>query len=96
MRYIASTVFFLLIACGSDSKTAEPKHELPAAQPVEDSEALPGEATAVEGEPASAEGPGDDCIKECVAARQMQATSIETIELDCAKKCSGDVDDSSK
>ena len=96
MRYIASTIFFLLIACGSDSKTPEPKHELPAEQPVEDSEvpveAVPVEATPVENEPASAEGAGDDCVKECVAARQMQATSIETIELDCAKKCSGDED----
>lgn len=98
MRYIASTMLFLLVACGSDSKTAEPKHELPTEQPVEEAEATPSEATAVDGEPASPvdgepasdESNGDDCVKECVAARQMQATSIETIELDCAKKCSGE------
>ena len=96
MRYIASTIFFLLVACGSDSKTAEPKHELPAEQPAEDVQVAPIEATPVEGEPATTEGAGDDCIKECVAARQMQATSIETIELGCAKKCSGAEDEAIK
>ena len=99
MRFLASTVLFLLVACGSDSaKTAEPKNELPVEQPVEEGEATPVEATPVEATPVEEAdtASNDECIKECVAARQMQATSIETIELDCTKKCSGDEDSAIK
>lgn len=37
-----------------------------------------------------AAAPTDTCVTDCVASRQMQATSPEQIEADCRARCAGD------
>jgi hypothetical protein len=87
MRLIGCVFLLVLAACAGDSsKEVEPKSVVPAEQEEP--------ATAVEAEPAAPEpteaAPTDSCVADCVAARQMQATSIEQIEADCQAKCSSD------
>lgn len=90
MRSIGCVFLLVLVACAGDSsKDVEPKSAIPAEQeePASEVEA----ATEVEAEPAEEEPTAaDSCVTDCVAARQMQATSVEQIEADCQAKCSGD------
>jgi len=93
MRSIGCVFLFLLVACAGDSSNAvEPKSAVPAEQ--EEAPTAVEAATEVEAAPAEAEpteaAPADSCVKDCVAARQMQATSIEQIEADCQAQCSRD------
>ncbi|MCP4446427.1 MAG: hypothetical protein GY811_13940 [Myxococcales bacterium] len=73
----------LAFACGGEqSKQAEPA---PApAEPVNEPAVAVFDAGVTT---PTAEG-AVDCVKECVASRQMQAISIDQIERDCQEQCS--------
>ena len=77
----------LALACGGEqSKPAETAPApAPAVEPTLPAE--PVEATSDAGATAPLAG---DCVVECVASRQMQATSPEQIQQDCEAHCSAD------
>lgn len=89
MRSIACLILFVAVGCaGETAKEVQPKNEAPAVQEEAATPVVPGGGE--EEEVPTEAAPGGDCVKECVAARQMQATSIEQIEADCQAQCSKD------
>lgn len=75
----------LAFACGGEqSKPSEPTPE-PVIDNAEPAKPVERESDAGATAPAAS----DECVKECVASRQMQATSIEQIESDCQARCAG-------
>lgn len=81
MRWILLTAA-LTFACGGDKSKPSTEEAVPA-QPI------PAEEPAAVAAPADAgqTAPDDTCVSECIASRQMQATSPEQIEIDCKKRC---------
>ncbi len=88
MRMIAGLTFLLCVACGSGSSNAvESNSETPKATTDEPTAVEPEETPTTE-TPTEVEKAPDACVEDCVASRQMQATSPEQIQLDCEKTCS--------
>ena len=81
----------LTFACGGEqskqpsSQQEAPTKESEPAQPVEESKDSEAADTGEQEEPG-------DCVKTCVASRQMQATSVEQIEADCQAQCAAEAD----
>jgi hypothetical protein len=83
MRWLLLTVA-LTFACGGDKKSSPPPtDESVPAMPIS-----PEEPSPVAQQPADAGAEPDECVTKCIASRQMQATSVEQIEIDCKKRCS--------
>jgi hypothetical protein len=73
----------LASACGGEQSRAPD----PAPAPVVET-TLPAEPVEAATDAGAAAPRADDCVAECVAARQMQATSPEQIQRDCEARCS--------
>ncbi|MBL4634731.1 MAG: hypothetical protein JKY56_12735 [Kofleriaceae bacterium] len=93
MKWI-STMLILAFSCGGEQSaqqanqpTATPESPVEATKKTE-AEVAP-EADAVPEVEAGKPGLSEPstCVSECIASRQMQATSIEQIERDCEKSC---------
>jgi len=94
MRILSALFVAAALACGG-AQEATPDPE-PAAVPAEDTLAPAdapaetpddGQTPATDAEP-DADKAKENCVTECVAARQMQATSPEAIEAACREECS--------
>jgi hypothetical protein len=82
MRCFLLTAALILLACGGDKSQPSTEESVPA-QPIPVEEPSPVAPAAAD---AGQEAP-DTCVSDCIASRQMQATSPEQIEIDCQKRC---------
>lgn len=88
MKRIAP-LFALLLSCGGDQAAQKSPEPMAQPAPVEPASKIEPEPSAIE--PSEQPVPeGGDCVTECVASRQMQATSIEQITSDCEKSCASE------
>ena len=75
-------------ACGGESQTSAKQAPTPATGPTPAEPATPEPAKPEPASDAGAASPtASDCVAECVATRQMQATGPEQIQADCEARC---------